>query len=503
MKIPAEIIYRRLEERYELKRCSCDSERMIRGVFFAREDPPDGEYIYIVNGVRQYMGLRGKKDAAVFLLADREPEMPHPGCDLLLFPSKTDREKLLNDIAAILQEYFEWAEQVEKYPESYAGIRDMMDLAHQKLNASMILTDAKHQFLYYTEDFARMGYLDSSDRLLPSEATLRMLAEDKDYYRLLSRKEVYRFPEEEYHEVALCYNLFAITGATQGTLMLLRRDGNYTPDDYFILEYLGYRIARVLRNHVITAFPLDTYRNFRQALTQLLESPGLTVPELEERAEGIGWKKEAGFFMLAFYPMRSGETIIAKERLRSQLEQNYPGAFSMEKGNALYLILNAKRADVEKSFSRLIGVCQPYRVIFSAGPEMDEIGQAGWCAMVCDSFAEIMLAADTDDILDPEELLERYLLQYDTRSVSKELLLHPAVRALRKHDISHETSYLETLEAYLREDRSPTKAARRLYIHRSTFLERMDRMKMIMEPWDLENWRTRILVGISLELAHL
>ena len=502
MKIPAEIIYRRLEGQYEMKRSICDPNRMIRGVFFARQDPPDGEYIYILKDGIQPEAFRGRRGAVLFLLSDREPELPVPGCDLILFPVDTDRERLLNDTAGILQEYYDWAEQIGNCSDSYAGIREMMDLANRKLNASMILTDAKHQFLYYTEDFIQRGYLDSSNRHLPSEATLRMLAEDEDYFpRLLSRKDVYRFPEKDYHEASLCYNLFAVTGATQGTLMLLRPDGAYTPDDSFILEYLGYRIARILRSHVITSFPLDSYRNFRQALAQLLESPDASVPLLEGMADRIGWKKEDSYFMLSFHPVRSGEMIIAKERLRSQMERNYPGAFSVEKGNAVYLVMNAKRKDIEMSFPELRRICEPYHVIISAGPEMDEISQAGCCGVICDAFAEISLEAYADSIPDPEELLERYLLGFSTRSLPKKLLLHPAVRELQKYDSAHGTPYLETLDAYLKEDRSPTRASRRLYIHRSTFLERLDRIKSIMEPWDLDNWRTRFLAALSLELA--
>ena len=270
MRIPAGIVYRQLEKQYSVKSICENAHRMVRGVFFASQALRQENYIYIMTDEDYLPAFYHMSNACLLLLSDSVPHNVNPTNDILLLPSDTDREKLLNDIAVIFQDYYDWAERVELCPDSYDGIRAMMDLTHEHLKASLILTDSNLQFLYYTRDFAQSGYLNAGNHMLPSEDTLRLLAKDEDYASLSARREVFRFPERGDHEVSLCYNLFAANGATQGRLMLLRKDGDYTGDDAFILEYLGYRIARILRTHVIQAFPMDRYRRFRQMLTDKL-----------------------------------------------------------------------------------------------------------------------------------------------------------------------------------------------------------------------------------------
>ena len=52
---------------------------------------------------------------------------------------------------------------------------------------------------------------------------------------------------------------------------------------------------------------------------------------------------------------------------------------------------------------------------------------------------------------------------------------------LKKHDEENQTQYMETLRVYLEQHLSATQAARELFIHRSTFLYRLDRIKEILQ----------------------
>ena len=52
---------------------------------------------------------------------------------------------------------------------------------------------------------------------------------------------------------------------------------------------------------------------------------------------------------------------------------------------------------------------------------------------------------------------------------------------LKKHDKENQTQYMETLRVYLEQHLSATQAARELFIHRSTFLYRLDRIKEILQ----------------------
>ena len=50
-----------------------------------------------------------------------------------------------------------------------------------------------------------------------------------------------------------------------------------------------------------------------------------------------------------------------------------------------------------------------------------------------------------------------------------------------EHDEEKATSYVETLRSYLENDSSPARAMKELFVQRSTFLYRLDRIQEIME----------------------
>lgn len=71
-------------------------------------------------------------------------------------------------------------------------------------------------------------------------------------------------------------------------------------------------------------------------------------------------------------------------------------------------------------------------------------------------------------------------------------------RKLLDHDRESEVSYLETLSVFLEENMSYAKAARRLFIHRSTLIERMSRITQEL-PFHLEDPDRRLQLQIILK----
>jgi DNA-binding PucR family transcriptional regulator len=73
--------------------------------------------------------------------------------------------------------------------------------------------------------------------------------------------------------------------------------------------------------------------------------------------------------------------------------------------------------------------------------------------------------------------------------------------ALAQYDRSHETNYLETAEAYVNNHFNAVRTAGELFIHRSTFLYRLERMKTQF-GLDLDDRKLSLLhLLLSLEIA--
>lgn len=75
-------------------------------------------------------------------------------------------------------------------------------------------------------------------------------------------------------------------------------------------------------------------------------------------------------------------------------------------------------------------------------------------------------------------------------------LIHPAIRLLAEYDRQHNTAFTETLHMYLKKERSQSKTAAALNLHRNTLTYRLARIRELL-PIDLEDDDVRLHMLLS------
>lgn len=78
-------------------------------------------------------------------------------------------------------------------------------------------------------------------------------------------------------------------------------------------------------------------------------------------------------------------------------------------------------------------------------------------------------------------------------------LEHPVLRQIRHYDETRGTQYYETLRCYVMEERSVTRTAQALHIHKNTLLYRMGRLQELF-PLDLSEKEERLRLILSFML---
>lgn len=94
-----------------------------------------------------------------------------------------------------------------------------------------------------------------------------------------------------------------------------------------------------------------------------------------------------------------------------------------------------------------------------------------------------------------------YILEQATRRLPGTMICHEGLLELKKHDEENQTQYMETLRVYLEQHLSATQAARELFIHRSTFLYRLDRIREILQS-DLDDPEEVFYLELSFRLLE-
>ena len=119
------------------------------------------------------------------------------------------------------------------------------------------------------------------------------------------------------------------------------------------------------------------------------------------------------------------------------------------------------------------------------------------------SFAlECSIESDTPETVSRfGDKLLRYMLSACTGNLPKGVLYPAGLMRLVEHDLQRGSGYIRTLHVYLNNECNASRTADQLYVHRNSFLKRLERITRIMDM-DLEDADTRLLLRICLKLLE-
>jgi sugar diacid utilization regulator len=94
-----------------------------------------------------------------------------------------------------------------------------------------------------------------------------------------------------------------------------------------------------------------------------------------------------------------------------------------------------------------------------------------------------------------------YLLDRCRGELPKELVCARRILSLKQFDELHNTDYFHTLQVYVKNHLNAVQTAKLLFIHRSTFLYRMEKIKEILHI-DLDDYDTLLYVMITFKIME-
>lgn len=236
----------------------------------------------------------------------------------------------------------------------------------------------------------------------------------------------------------------------------------------------------------------------------------LSEKQLEEKAEGYGWKKEDSFLIISIQAQpSSGEKseellmeltrLIPKNSYYFCIQDDFLHILYHSQGptaaadmyNAVMNTLAALKHYIEKlhsSSSFFAGISSPAAGVAQLTKKVQEADDAL-------QFGKIF----QNDIVKYEDLgALRMLASYSHRE-NLEQIIPPAVRKLAEYDKANNTQYLETLDSLLGNNLNLSKTAKELFIHYKTMLHRMDRICQIAEI-SLDDRQTRLDIELGVKL---
>ncbi len=380
--------------------------------------------------------------------------------DVCVLPTSEQAGAVLNFVQRLFDRLDDWTQSLRQAAETGEGVEELLSRASAMLQNPVILLDERGHIIaqsYHAETSASISQ-SVCEALLAQEVesgAVKKLGNASAPDALFSRFQ---------------------SADSRCTLLCMASDRPLYASDEIVLESLAGFLRLMLSERTLRLGMLRQHRGNEAAASAirslLLQDDGeQNAPELLRK---LGWSETDAYAILVAEPingdLRAAQADAICDRFESALEGCCAFALlpvvaavvrtDLLENNALYEALKAIANENELH----IGICEAFpgfqflpQRLEQAKRSLNRAEKFGGAARYADVFEEELAGA---------------LLDFP-----KELLCMRSVLELSRYDRIHDTNYLETTEAYVKNHFNAVRTAGELFIHRSTFLYRLERIK--------------------------
>ncbi len=428
------------------------------------------------------------------------PNMSRPrNTSYIILPRELNLFRIYNQLQSIYDLFDEWENECLQVIDRYQDYRTLIRKTWSFFQLPILLIDNQFKIIAIAHDpGTTLSLFENDDHLLP-EVMEDMISNPR--HRDLETKEGVCTLEMD--STYLVYNLID-NGEYHGRLILGQPRQNYLARNSRILEKLAYFTTILLHRYGSLRVGSAAQNTLHSFFSDSLKGTVPSSQEIGELEQSTGWTESQNYLIAVFLPEHRLKKELYPPYLISQMEERWKGACAVDNQGTVVLLENLsvygglkKLDDFYQSLAYLVrdglmiaGCSRPFT-------GLQELPQY---------FRQAQLSIEFGQKKDSTRWYFRfddygldYLIQYGLGSFKPEQVCHPALLKLRDHDQEKNTSYYLTLYTFFRERYNMSRAAEKLYIHRSTFINRMERIEEIANL-DLEDFNTRLYLGISFHL---
>jgi len=281
------------------------------------------------------------------------------------------------------------------------------------------------------------------------------------------------------------------------------RNRSYRESDKVLAVYLAKMMQLALRRYS-TALDNDQSK-LRQALMDIVD--GLQVSLNQRRTIDTSYLQQEHICVKIKF--HSPMVQLPVKYLCNAIEDEFRRTVAFEYDSAIvcfvevseeqaedqsYLPLLTKRLNpLLRAFDSCVGISDPFHDIYQARP---------YYFQACAAMENGQLFHPGENFHAFQDYALRELLINAIGNLPMEMYYTEGMRRLKQHDEKSPVSYIETLRTYLECNMSVTRTTEKLYVNRSTLMERLARIKREL-GCDLEDPEERLRILILLKAEQL
>ena len=463
------------------------------------------DHVYLVKAQDLPLRPRIEPGALILLLGDSVYLPRYEGkCSVIQLRGDVRSSHAFNLISRIYNRFDRWEESLRRILDTTASLSEMIQRSREVFDNPIVVLNSNFHYLAHTDfSFVELGKMDriswgSRDSTgLPLES-LNEFMELHEMSTDVREPLLLNLPGS----TTLNVNLFE-NGEYSGCLSIDYRNRKYRESDKQLAIYLAEMIQLALRRY--SSVSGSDQSRLRQALMDIVD--GVQVTLNQRRTIDTSYLEQEHICVKIKF--RSPLVQLPVKYLCNAIEDEFRRSVAFEYDEALICFIEISRQQAEeesylallqkhltpllRAFDSSVGISDPFHDIYQARPYYYQA-----CAAV-----ENGQLFHSDKMFYPfRDYALRELLINAIGNLPMEMYYTQGLQNLMRHDLDSQVSYMETLRIYLDCNMSVTKTTAKLYLNRSTLIERLARIKRELNC-DLEDPEQRLLLQILLKAQQI
>ena len=479
MKVNGPMIFHHMQKYFHVDYMHASQKNFVKiPILYSRFFNMD-EHIVLVTSHDLADCLNRVKNAVVICLDKPETIPACKSNDLLILDDNMADAMSFNILNHVLDQFMEWDSALNHILFKSMSYLDMINTISEMLELPCALCDHDFRYIAYSDNSGEyVQYVDDQNQLTPNDVSA--LLEQEDFARLENIHEAFYY---NVIEPSIIKNVYA-NGTYVGRIATMIK--NAPEDEEYAKAILNHAASYIESLYNMSDSFSNTSVKYKQIHNYLLQILGElpVIPDLFKASlDAVGCHMEDTWQLCCLSSSDDAKSIYSPTYFCTQIEHNWPGHFCIKQADKIYILtdidlykrfdlsdiekdfrqyleINALNGGQSRSFHDILNFQNIHNACIQAEYALDQVRnlprKKGFCL-----FNDVALS---------------YLLEHGRGRFSAELICHPAILTLSKHDKEQGTHFTLTLFTYLHKRYNAVAAAKALFIHRSSFINRMKRI---------------------------
>lgn len=462
-----------------------DELNLLSVEFLTPNTIPQNDIIYVVDLLKNEE-INSQNRFKVLITIGKPQKKLIDQCECLLeFPESESVLNVFNSVSAAFYYYNHWDSQLQKIIMTQGSIQSLLDCSAEIFGNPIGIHNAALECIAETNAITEAGdfrmYLNTSSQRMDPDY-LKGFLEDRDFQSSLLYKGAFFQNSSNSGNNSLAQNFF-VDGEFSCRIVITERKNKLSPADAKLLEHLSEYIQLLLCSYCNNGLNTDA-RSFGLFLSDIIGGKVREGAYISKKIQEHGWRSSDCYACVVF-ALNSRETFTStSDAICKHLKKLISGSEVFKHEDRIVAVINVGQPNTDM-----------FEILQCFTSYMRDMNmKAGVSNILCgiknlvNIYKQAEIALKIGLRLWSHFWIHRfccvapyYVMEQSISELSVEAACSPKIMELLRYDALHRTEYYHTVKAYLECNLHLARTSQMLFIHRTTLLYRLDRIKQLFD----------------------